>query len=140
MNLNSQPSLVFSDYPLKSMLYCNMLAEMGVNLIETLDWIPDPDDFRMPQVPLVVVDMNLPRDEESSHLDELKIVFPNAQIVFFEEDHKGAFLQHTDGRDVARIGKLMDLAEVRPLLHSMIEACRASLLSSTGLNKKAVNE
>lgn len=139
MNISPQPSLVFSDYPLKSMLYCNMLSELGVGCIETLDWIPDPADFRMPQVPFVLVDMNLPSDEESTHLDVLKTVFPNAQIAFFEEDHKGAFLQHTDGRDVARIGKLMDLAEVKPLLQSMIEACPQALLSSPRSTKKAVN-
>ncbi len=121
MNDTSTHSLVITDYPVKFLSYNKLLKRLHIESIDYMDWIPDPDDAIYPSVALVIVDMNLPSDEEMESLEIVKICFPNACIVFFEEDQCGAYLHHSDQRHIAQIGKLLELDKTEALIQSLIE-------------------
>lgn len=124
MKANNSQCLVISDYPIKLIMYRQLLARLGVAQTHCQDWIPDEVEALDMEVDLIVVDMNIPADEEADCLNSLKGFFPAAQILVLQEDHDQLSVEIEQGRRICQMGKLGELEMTQGLIAYMLAWCK----------------
>ncbi len=119
MKSNQRPCVILSDYPIKTMAYQRFLSGLGEECVFALRTI-NADFSELAQAKLVVCDMNIMVDFEPSALSRLEQVFPNAHILFLEEDHSEMLMRFSNNRDVCRLGKLSEISVIHSTLREML--------------------
>ena len=125
MNETQGLCLVISDYPIKALAYQKLLKQMNQDEIEWIDWIPTKSDTTFTESKLLIVDMNIPADEEFFTVNKLIKVFPKSRILFMEEDHNNLWVEFQGNKEICLLGKLADLNVTYAVIKEMLEQSNA---------------
>ena len=130
MKPDQQGCVIFSDYPIKMMAYQRFLSGLGESALHLLNEVSPHSFTGLELSKLVVGDMNVKRDQEPPTLALIKKYFPQAQILFLEEDHCDLFTHFEENRDICHLGKLAEI--------SVIHATIKELLLQSKRNQKKI--
>lgn len=120
MNTNLLPCVVFSDYPIKMMAYQRFLSGLGEDSVHIFRKILVEEQTGLTHAKIVVCDMNIMTEFESEALETLETLFPNANILFLEEDHQDMLVKFSNQRDVCRLGKLAEINVIHSTLKELL--------------------
>ena len=109
MKTCSRPCVVLSDYPIKTMAYQRFLSGLGEGSVHAFRSIDCNDTGSVRCAKLVVCDMNVMEEFEAEALAQVENLFPQANILFLEEDHSDMKIRFSGQRDICRLGKLAEI-------------------------------
>ena len=119
MKTTSRICIVLSDYPIKTIAYQRFLSGLGELTVHSFREI-GLDLTNLVQARLVVCDMNIMVEFEAETLARLEQMFPNANILFLEEDHSDMLVKFSNQRDVCRLGKLAEIGVIHSTLKELL--------------------
>ncbi|MCR2747512.1 hypothetical protein [Limnobacter parvus] len=120
MKANPLPCVVFSDYPIKMMAYQRFLSGLGELSIHAFREIAAEELGDVTKAKVVVCDMNIMVEFEPEALEKLENLFPNANILFLEEDHQDMLVRFSNQRDICRLGKLAEICVIHSTLKELL--------------------
>lgn len=120
MKTCSRPCVVLSDYPIKLMAYQRFLSGLGENGIHAFRSIDSNDVDIAGCAKLVVCDMNIMEEFEAETLVQIENLFPQANILFLEEDHSDMKIRFSGRRDICRLGKLAEIHVIYSTIKEML--------------------
>jgi DNA-binding NarL/FixJ family response regulator len=133
MKPSSNPCVVLSDYPIKMMAYQRFLSGLGENGVLAFKSLSPEGFVQGGEARLVVCDLNVMEEFEAQTLAQVEELFPQANILFLEEDHSDMKIRFTGQRDICRLGKLAEI-------HVIYSTIKELLLQSGHLPKRHASE
>ncbi|MCQ8897261.1 hypothetical protein NQT62_12530 [Limnobacter humi] len=120
MHSATSTCVVLSDYPIKAMGYLKFLASLGEFKVTVLDALPEFISDEVERAKLVVVDMNWATAEQDLGLERALNTFPNANVLFMQEDHTDLRVYFENNRDICLLGKQASLSLTKSLLSALL--------------------
>ena len=132
--------VILSDYPIKAMGYIKYLANLGEFHVAVLNTLPTEQPEVYEHAKLLVVDMNWSHDGETEWIGRVLAAFPQANVLFMEEEHADIRSVLENNGDVCLLGKLAPVSltksAMRTLLHCPQKPGRQHALAAGLANSK----
>lgn len=101
------------------MVYERLLGALGEKRVHAFRSL-DADFSGLEDTKLVVCDMNIMEESEPLAMANLEDMFPNANILFLQEDHSDMQIRFSNQRDICCLGKLSANSVLQSILKELL--------------------